>query len=154
MFRELRRKDREISEAEAMEILNGNEYGVLSTVGEDGYPYGIPVNYIVENGAVYFHCAVAGHKLENIVFNSRVSFCVVGKTKIIPEKFTTKYESVVIFGTAMEAEGEERQDAFMGIVDKFSKDFAEKGQEHIMAAGSRAKIIKIKIEHIQGKAHK
>lgn len=64
MFYEMRRKDRLLTEKEAKEILSEGEYGVLSTIGEDGYPYGVPVNYVYLNDSIYFHCAAdVGHKL-------------------------------------------------------------------------------------------
>ena len=67
MKREMRRKDRLLTEKEAREILSEGEYGVLSTMGENGYPYGVPVNYVYLNDNIYFHCAAdVGPKLENI----------------------------------------------------------------------------------------
>jgi nitroimidazol reductase NimA-like FMN-containing flavoprotein (pyridoxamine 5'-phosphate oxidase superfamily) len=103
MHHELRRKERVLTEPEAMAILERGEYGILSTCDPDGQPYGIPLSYCLENDAIYFHCAVEGHKLNNIAADNRVSFCVVGRTEVLPGQFATKYESVVIFGRATEA---------------------------------------------------
>jgi nitroimidazol reductase NimA-like FMN-containing flavoprotein (pyridoxamine 5'-phosphate oxidase superfamily) len=86
-MKHIRRKEREITTQEAIEILDSAEYGVLSTVGEDDQPYGVPICYVHKNGSIYFHCALGGHKLDNIRHNEKVSFCVVGKTKVLPEKF-------------------------------------------------------------------
>ena len=72
MFPEIRRKDRILSPENTEQLLQKGEYGVLSTMGEE-YPYGVPVSYVYENGAVYIHCAVVGSKLENITRNQR--FC-------------------------------------------------------------------------------
>ena len=41
---EIRRKDRAVDENAALEILKSGSFGVLSTIGADGYPYGVPVN--------------------------------------------------------------------------------------------------------------
>ena len=73
MFREMRRKDREISINDSREILTKACYGVLSTISENGYPYGVPVNYVFYNGYIYFHSAKEVHKIDNIKNNSKVS---------------------------------------------------------------------------------
>src|SRR5512139_1817387 len=104
----MRKKDRAVSEDEAKGILLKGEYGILSTVSPDGQPYGVPLNYSYTGDGIYFHCAVEGHKLENIQANNKVSFCVVGQTEVLPEKFSTKYESVIVFGEASEVTGDEK----------------------------------------------
>ena len=78
MNEKMRRKDRETTEERAYEILKNGEYGILSTIGEDGYPYGVPVNFAVECNKIYFHCAPEGYKLECLRENPKVSFTVVG----------------------------------------------------------------------------
>lgn len=154
MFREIWKKDREIVRNEAIEILINGTYGILSTIGQNGYPYGVPVNYVYLNNAVYFHCAMAGHKLDNIINNAKVSFCVVGQTAILAEKFSTKYESAIIFGRAMEVFDEEKSAALHEMLDKYSPDHKEKGKDHIQNACGITKVIKICIEHISGKARR
>lgn len=154
MFRELRRQDRKISQDEAINILKKSPYGILSTVGEDGYAYGVPLSYVYLNNNLYFHCAKEGHKLENIKFNDKVSFCVVGNVENIPEKFTVKYESVIVFGRACEVHGEEKHTALMELIKKYSEQFIEKGKEYIEQSDDTVKIIKISIEAISGKANR
>ncbi len=152
MIREMRRKDRELKNDEAIEILSNNTYGVLSTVSENGYPYGVPISYIYINGLIYFHCAVEGHKLDNIKNNDKVSFCVVGQTQILPDKFSTKYESVIVFGRAIEVSDDEKNMVLLEILNKYSPDYIEQGKEYIQKASKATKVIKISIEHISGKA--
>ncbi len=89
MPRNVRRKDREISIESATQLLAEGEYGVLSTAGTDGQAYGVPLNYVYKNNCLYFHCALEGHKLDNIKANNKVSFCVVGRARVLPDKFTT-----------------------------------------------------------------
>ena len=87
MFDEMRRGDRRLSNLETESILSAGEYGVLSTVGEDGYPYGVPVNYIYRNGRIYFHCAaLQGKKLKNIQFSDKVCFTVVTQAEVLPRE--------------------------------------------------------------------
>ena len=78
MFREMRRFKQQISEEECIQILKEQPRGVLSMLGDDDYPYGIPLDhwYCEENGRLYFHCAKTGHKLDAIRKHDKVSFCV------------------------------------------------------------------------------
>lgn len=154
MFREVRRKDRELKNIETIEILKNCNYGILSTVSENGYPYGVPISYVYMNNSIYFHCATEGYKLDNIINSNKVSFCVVGETCILPDKFSTKYESVIIFGRAIEVFDDEKDSAFLEILNKYSPDYIEKGKEYIKNSNAKTKVIKISIEHISGKANR
>jgi uncharacterized protein len=78
----MRRSDRQLGDAEARDILVCGAYGVLSTVGRDGTTYGVPLSYCVLGAAVYFHCARGGRKLDHLAREPRVSFCVVGATRV------------------------------------------------------------------------
>jgi uncharacterized protein len=150
----IRRKDREITRQEAVEILDSAEYGVLSTVGKDGQPYGVPLNYVYKNNSIYFHCALIGQKLDNIADNPGVSFCVVGKTKVLPDKFATEYESAVVFGLASEVHGNERYNALVWLLEKYCPDFIDAGKQYIERKDKATKVIKIEISHISGKARR
>lgn len=152
MFKEVRRKDREISREEAERILTEGEYGVMSTVGLDGYGYGVALSYVYYNNSIYFHCAQEGHKLENIDYNNKVSFGVVGKTKVLPQQFSTEYESAVVFGRAVFVENEEKEKALIALIDKYSPEFKTEGMEYINRSGAKTKVIKIEAERITGKA--
>lgn len=152
MFKEMRRKEKELDKDKAAEILDQGQYGILSTVGENGYPYGVPVNYVYADGSIYFHCAVEGAKIDNIIYNDKVSFCVVGETQPKPETFSFKYESTIVFGRCVEIYEKEKIDALVAIVKKYSSEFMEKGMKYIEKDNSKTKILKINIEHITGKA--
>lgn len=118
MFKDMRRKDRELKNDEIIEILQNNTYGILSSISENGYPYGVPISYIFLNNSIYFHSATKGHKIDNILDNSKVSFCVVGETCTLPDKFTTNYESVIVFGKAIEVLDDEKNSALLEILKK------------------------------------
>ena len=154
MFREMRRKDRSIDNQQAVQLLEKGQYGVLSTVGENGYAYGVPLSYVYHRGNIYFHCAVEGNKLDNIRFNNKVSFCVVGDTEPLPDKFSYRYESVIVFGHAEEVYDKEKEDALVAIIQKYSAEYMEKGMEYIRKDGNKTKVIKINIEHLTGNARK
>jgi len=153
-MKEMRRQDRAISQEDAMIILIQGEYGVLSTVSDKNEPYGIPLNYSIRDNSIYFHSAVEGEKIEHIQNNNRVSFCVVGRTKILPSKFSTGYESVIVFGEIEEVYDDEKQKALEDIVHKYSPDFEEKGKSYIEASSFETRVFKITIEHLSGKARK
>jgi uncharacterized protein len=154
MERKLRRADRAITESEAKGILQAGEYGILSTVSGDGQPYGVPVSYSYTGDVIYFHCAIEGHKLENLSGNNKVSFCVVGKTQVLPEKFATNYESVIVFGKAFEVTDDEKHAGLVELLKKHSPDFMEKGERYIQGDGDKARVYKIVIESLTGKARK
>ncbi|HUX12805.1 MAG TPA: pyridoxamine 5'-phosphate oxidase family protein [Spirochaetia bacterium] len=152
--RKLRRIDRAISIEEAEEILRGGEWGLLSTVSASGQPYGVPVNYVLVGKIIYFHCALEGDKLENLRHNNRVSFCVVGETEVLPAQFATRYESVIVFGKAVEVLDEEKQIGLVGLIEKYSAGYMDEGRAEIENSGSRARVYGISIESISGKARR
>jgi len=154
MFREMRRRDRELKNGEVIEILKNSDYGILSTISQNGYPYGVPISYTYINDSIYFHCAVEGHKLDNIRNNGKVSFCVVGQTQILPDKFSTKYQSVIVFGRAIEVSDDERNMVLLEILNKYSPDYIEQGKEYIQKKNKATKVIRINVEHISGKARR
>jgi nitroimidazol reductase NimA-like FMN-containing flavoprotein (pyridoxamine 5'-phosphate oxidase superfamily) len=153
-MKSIRRSDREITIQEAIELLDSAEYGIMSTVGKDGQPYGLPLSYVYKNDCIYFHCAVSGHKLENIEHNPKVSFCVVGKTKVLPDKFATEYESTVVFGVASEVNGTERYDALLWLLEKYCSNFIAEGKRYIELKDKITKVFKIEIDRISGKARR
>lgn len=106
---EMRRKDRKLDEQVAVSLLEHCEYAVLSTIGEDGNPYGIPISPVLEGKNLYFHCALEGTKLQNIRNRPAVCVTCVGETRLVPEKFTTEYQSAIAFGTASMVEDEEEK---------------------------------------------
>lgn len=150
---EMRRSDRMLSEAEAKQLLTNGEYGILATIGQDGYPYGVPLSYAYEDGKIYFHGAAGvGHKFENMNFCDRVSFTVVGNTQVLPDKFATKYESVVVFGRVKPVS--DKLEALERIRMKYSPDFEKTGKKYEKAAEKKVDVYEIQIEKISGKARK
>ena len=154
MERKMRRTDRAISDSEAKGILEKGEFGILSTVSSDGQPYGVPMSYCYTENVIYFHCALKGHKLENLKNNNSVSFCVVGKTEVLPESFATRYESAIVFGKAFELTDDEKRKGLLEIVKKYSPGFIKEGLQYIEDAFPKVKAYKIVIESVTGKSRK
>ncbi|MGM9538419.1 MAG: GNAT family N-acetyltransferase [Candidatus Onthomonas sp.] len=154
-FSEMRRKDRQLTPAEAYALLERCEYGVLSTVGEDGQPYGVPMSYALEGDTIYLHCARnAGRKCANLTACTRASFTVVGDTRVLPAKFSTEYESAIAFGTVTPAE--DRKQGLLALVDKYSPDFRPQGEQYAdrsIAAGE-VEVYAFHILHLTGKARR
>lgn len=151
MFKEMRRKEKMMSRKETVKVLEESSYGCLATIGPNGYPYSVPLNYAYQNGAIYLHSAPQGEKIDNIRFNNKVTFSVVNYIKIIPEKFDTEYDSAVVFGKAYEVDGErEKNEALVLLIKKYSPDCLEQGLEYIAKVKDVA-VIKIVIEHMTGK---
>jgi hypothetical protein len=154
LLRSIRRKDRGTTSEETIQILDNAEYGVLSTIGKDGQPYGVPLSYVYKNDSIYFHSALSGHKIDNLEYNAKVSFCVVGSTKVLPGKFSTKYESAVVFGVATEVAGAERYSALTWLLEKYCSDFMEEGKQYIARKDKATRVFRIEIRHISGKARR
>jgi nitroimidazol reductase NimA-like FMN-containing flavoprotein (pyridoxamine 5'-phosphate oxidase superfamily) len=118
--RSLRRVDRQISQEETLALLEQGEWGTLATVGSDGAPYAVPLNYVFWGDAIYFHCAQTGHKLDNIAFEPRVSFNVASEIQTLPDVVSTAYASVTVSGRARMASPEEKHAALKALLEKFT----------------------------------
>ena len=156
MFPEMRRKDRQIGDEQAREILAGAEYGFLSTVMPDGRSHCVPFNFAMEGDRIYLHCSTAeGTTLKNLAADERVCFSCVGRTKLLPEKFATLYESCVVFGRAEIVEDEAlRRHGLELLLKKYSPDFPDEGQAYIEKLFELTAVVHIRIEHISGKARR
>ena len=153
MKKEMRRNEKAMSQEESLEVLEQVEYGVLSTISTDDTPYGVPMNFTYEDGALYFHCAKEGHRLENLEANSSACFNVVGSVKLLPEKFNTEYRSVTIFGTVRILEDrEEKKKGITAIAERLAPEHREAGLKYINSAFENMHVLKMDISHMTGKA--
>lgn len=153
MKKEMRRKEKAMTEAETLEVLEKAEYGVLSTISADNTPYGVPMNFVYVDGAIYFHCAPEGHRIENITANPNVCLTVVDSVVLMPEKFNTQYRSVTVFGTiAPVSDTEEKKKGLIAVSDKLSPEHHAAGMEYIENAFSKVTVLKMEITGMTGKA--
>jgi hypothetical protein len=144
-----------LTENQAREILTRAEYGVLATLGSDGWPYAVPVNHVLSGDVLYIHCAVEGHKLENIVHEERVSFCAVAGARVLPAKLSTLYESAVVFGrAALVTDPAEKRRALELLAVRFCGALSPEAEKAIVTSASRAAVVRIRLERISGKAHR
>lgn len=150
----MRRSDRRIAEDDAWRILEQGGHGVLSTVSPEGAPYGVPLSYCVLDGVIYVHCAREGRKLEHLAHDPRVSFCVVGRVEVLPEEFSTLFESCIVEGVASEALGTEKQAALERFAGKYSPGFEEEGLLYIAALSEETRVFRVDVSSLSGKARR
>ncbi len=152
----MRRKDRQRTPSEGLAILKNGEYGVLATVDAEGQPYGVPLSYIVRGGRIYFHCAGEGHKIDNIRANPRASFTVVGRTRPVYDKnFTTRFESVIIFGELEPVVDEkEKYGLLYELAEKYLPDHMDQAEASIRASLARTAVYGLTMEVVTAKASK
>lgn len=151
MFREMRRFKQQMDKSEMLDIINQASNGILACHGDEGYPYAVPLNYVYHNGKIYFHSAKEGHKIDAVINNSKVSFAIVAEDTIKSAEFTSYFRSVIVFGNARLVEGEEWQNAFWALVEKYSKDMPHEAKRNEIEGCKRSLIIAIDIEHMTGK---
>ncbi|MBQ1511318.1 MAG: pyridoxamine 5'-phosphate oxidase family protein [Selenomonadaceae bacterium] len=153
MFRKMRRFKQQITEEECREVLRNAKRGVLSLLGEDGYPYGLPINhwYCEEKGRLYFHGAKEGHKIEAIRKCDKASFCAYDEGYRKEGEWALNIKSVIAFGRISLVEDEELAKRICThLVRKFTDD--EKYMEkELKNALSRVQCLEMSIEHMTGK---
>lgn len=150
----IRRRDRLLTEERAYSLLKEGEYGILSMISPEGDPYGVPVNYVWDGeSAIYIHCAPEGKKLRCLHSSPTASFCIVGNTHVIPDKFTTNYESIILTCNAETGlTPEERMEALRRLIDKYSLPFKTIGEKYAEKSFHRTEIIKLNIVSFSGKS--
>ncbi|NDV45776.1 pyridoxamine 5'-phosphate oxidase family protein [Paludibacter sp. 221] len=156
-FPPIRRQDRLLNTDRINELLETGEYGFFSLgANANGYAYGIPVNYVYDriSESLYVHCAPEGEKMNILQKSNRlVSFCIVGKTCPVPQKFTTLYESVIVFGEAeIVLADDEKRKGIRKLVEKYCPGYIEVGEKYMESSFARTSVIKIKIQHMTGKS--
>ena len=153
MFREVRRFKQRLNREECLEILKQTKRGILSVNGDDGYPYGVPLNhyYDEETGKIYFHGASRGHKVDSIRKDDRVSFCVYDDGYRKEGDWALSFKSVIVFGTIREVEDPEQ---ILRICRELSYKFTSDNdyiEGEISNSGQRVLVHELTIEHVTGK---
>lgn len=153
MFRDLARKKQEISKEECLEILKNQKRGVLSVLGDDGYPYGLPINhfYCEEDGILYFHSGKKGHKIDALKNNEKASFCVYDEGFLKQGDWALNIKSVIVFGKVFFVTDHEKAlDISRKLSYKFTDDEGYIDYE-INHSGDAVLCFGLKPEHICGK---
>ena len=153
MFRELTRKNRKISTEDCIRLLETEKRGVLSVNGDDGYPYGMPMNhwYNGEDGKLYFHCGKGGHRMDARRKDAKASFCVYDEGYRLPGQWPLHIKSVIVFGRIRMVDDPEK---IAQIAEKLSYKFTQDEayiRDEIEKHAHRTVLLELTVEHMCGK---
>ena len=153
MFREMARKKQQISEEECVKILTNEPRGVLSVLGDDGYPYGLPINhfYNEDDGRLYFHSGKKGHKIDALLRCDKASFCAYDQGYKKPGDWALNIKSVIVFGRLRVVEDHEKAlEISRRLSYKFTDD-ARYIEDEIVRSGPGVLVFELIPEHMTGK---
>ena len=151
-FRPMRRHRQQLSREECERILGRCTSGVLALTGDGGYPYAVPLSYVYADGAIIFHSAVEGHKVDAIRRDSRCSFCVIEQDEIKPAEFTTYFRSVIAFGRIQILENDNEKVQALRLLGSRYSPGDEPGLQHeIDKSLDHVLLLRLDVEHLSGK---
>ena len=153
MFRNIVRAKQALPEEECIAILKKEPRGVLSVLGDDDYPYGMPLNhyYNEEDGKLYFHSGMTGHRIDAIRRHPKASFCVYDEGVRENGNWYLTIRSVIVFGRIEIVEDREK---IYEIARKLSRKFTENEEyieNEIKTSGPRTLMFVLIPEHMTGK---
>ena len=152
MFRKMRCYKQALSLLECAAILNKATSGTLAVMGDDNYPYAVPLSFVYDHNRLIFHCATSGHKIDAIEKNPKVSFCIIAQDQVVEEKYTTYFRSAIVFGKAHIARNvKEKKEAFEVLAAKYSPRDEKGRMDEMNKLFEQTNIIIVDIEHISGK---
>ena len=153
MFRKMRRSVQALSHEEMIDLLKTETRGVMSVQGDNGYPYGFPINhyYDEETNKIYIHGATFGHRVSAVKNDPKVSYCVFGGDYQKEGDWAKYVKSVIVFGKAELIEDKDEIVRISRLLcDKFPcpQEYVE---HEIEKDTPRTLVIAIDIEDINGK---
>ena len=153
VFREMRRKKQVLSQKEVEDILHKGTSGVLALLGDNDYPYAVPISYVYDDGKVYFHSAKSGHKIDAIQRTAKASFCVIDEDLVVPEEYTTYFRSVIAFGRIRIVEDDsEKRAAIEKLAIKYAPEDTAANRDDAISRGLKPLcVLEMTIDHITGK---
>ncbi len=153
MFRDIQRVRQKLDREECLTVLKTAKRGVLSVIGDDGYPYGLPINhyYDEETGKLYFHSGKTGHKIDALRASDKASFCVMDEGERMEGEWWLTFRSVVVFGRVSFVED---YDEAIEISRRLSYRFTDDGayiEREIVQSGPAVLVFSLTPEHMTGK---
>lgn len=151
MFRDMRRVKQQLTKENCERILREQKRGILAVTGDGGYPYTVPLNYVFDNGYLYFHSAKEGHKLDALRKDNKASFCVLEQNERSDDGWSYFWNSVIVFGRLREITDEaEKTDKLRMLGSKYfpTKEMVD---SDIEKNAHRCTVIELKIDHMTGK---
>lgn len=151
-FREMRRKRQQLPNEEAVRLLQKATSGVLALLGDDDYPYAVPISHVYADGKLYFHSAMSGHKVDAIRKCEKASFCVVDQDEVKPAEYTTYFRSAIAFGRIHIVENEEEHLAVARLLgNRFNPNQDEALQQELAKGLKHMLTLCFDIEHLTAK---
>ncbi|MBQ9656515.1 MAG: NimIJ family nitroimidazole resistance protein [Prevotella sp.] len=151
-FRAMRRHRQQLSVEECIGILQKATSGTLALLGDGGYPYAVPISFVYDDGKLYFHSAMSGHKVDAIRSCDKASFCVIDQDSVKPAEYTTYFRSVIAFGRIRIVEDEPEKLAIARILgNRYNPNQEEALQKELEHGLARMLAIRFDIEHLTGK---
>ena len=148
----MRRNRQQLSREECERTLDRCTSGVLALAGDSGYPYAVPLSYVYADGAIIFHSAVEGHKVDAIKRDNRCSFCVIEQDEIKPAEFTTYFRSVIAFGRIHILETADEKVQALRLLGRRYSPGDEPGLQHeIDKSLDHVLLLRLNIDHLSGK---
>lgn len=151
MFRKMRRFKQQLTEEACIKILQLQKRGVLAVCGDEGYPYAVPMNFVYDNGCIYFHSALQGHKIDSIRAHDKGSFNVLSEPMKADDGWSYYFDSVTVFGRLSEITEEAIKTDKLSLLGNKYFPTQEMTRSDIEKNGSHCTVIELKIEHMTGK---
>lgn len=151
MFRKMRRHKQELSTEECINILTNEPRGVLALLGDDDYPYSIPMSHVYAGGKIYFHGAKTGHKKDAVEKHPKASYCVMDKGFKNDGEWWYTFKSVIVFGKIQTlTENDEKIEKLRYLGNKFFPT-EEDTEKEIKRLLDKTEVFELTIEHMSGK---
>jgi len=151
IFRPMRRSGQQLPEGECLEILTDGYRGFLSVIGEGGYPYCVPINYVFADGTIWFHSALTGHKLDALQACDKACFTVLAEPVREPGDWWYHVRSVICFGRVkMISDEQERLVRLRQLGEKYFPEGYDIAGD-LVKNGPRAAVLGFTIDHMSGK---
>lgn len=151
MFRKMRRFKQQLDEERCIEILKNEPRGVLAVLGDEGYPYTLPLDFVYDDGKIYFHSAVEGHKVDAIRKCDKASFCVLDKGVQEDGDWAYYFDSVIAFGRIKIVEDRNIAEEKLRLLGLKYFPTAEMVEHDMAKNAKRALVLELSIEHMTGK---
>lgn len=151
MFRKMRRQKQELPKKDCIDILNNEPRGVLALLGDDDYPYSIPMSHVYVDGKIYFHGAREGHKIDAIKKYPKASYCIIDSGVKKDDEWWYTFNSVIVFGKIKTLTDEsEKIEKLRYLGNKFfpTEEAVEKEIKRLL---DKTEVFELTIEHISGK---
>ena len=148
----MRRHRQQLSQEESISIIERATSGTLALLGDDDYPYAVPISFVYHDGCLYFHSAVEGHKIDAIRRHDKASFCVIDQDDVHGEQYTTFFRSVIAFGHISIIENEDEKIAAARMLgNRYNPNHDEALKKEMEKGLHRMVMLRMNIEHLTGK---